>query len=217
MSETTKIELAPEAERLLRDMAAMPAELPARIARAMDDQNKLTVAHIMQAYLSFPKGSPPVDIGCRVQSNRLRGGVWASAATTTGGSQVTSSIGDNVKYAAIHEFGGIIEVGESNRTLRFKTELIVRARKARYNKRGKAISEEIQELRGLAKQKTNKNLWVFAKGDDKHVETIGVTIGAHTITMPERRPFRRGIEDRIPNYEKAIAGAVVKCLRGTSS
>ena len=38
MSTETRIDLSPEAVKLLRDMAAMPAELPVKAARAMDYQ-----------------------------------------------------------------------------------------------------------------------------------------------------------------------------------
>ena len=210
----TRVELSAEARRLLRDMAAAPAELPVRIARVMDYQNVLTVSHIQEAYLSFSKDGPPVEIGLRVQSNRLRGAAWAAAATVTGAATVTSSIGDSVKYAAIHEFGGTIQIGESKRTLRFKTEIKERAKKARYNKRGDVVSEERFELRGLARQKKNKNLWVFAKAGDEHAQSADVTVKAHTITMPERRMFRRGIEDRMPAYGKAISAGVVETLHG---
>ncbi|MCX6915759.1 MAG: hypothetical protein NT167_22390, partial [Verrucomicrobia bacterium] len=185
MSETTKIELTPEAVRLLRDLAAMPTELPVKIARVMDYQNALTVSHIQRAYLSFPKGSPPVDIGCRVQSNRLRGGAWASAATATGDSQVTSSIGDNVKYAAIHEFGGD------------------------FTRKGGKVRLLTDASGTLLGQRKNARLAVFArtkkdvrKMDARYKE---VAYGAHAVHYPERRPFRRGIADRIPNYGKAIS------------
>ncbi len=77
--------------------------------RAMDLQNQLTVSHIQQEYLSFPKSGPTVANGLRVQSNRLRGSIRAVKAVVSGsGADVglVSAIGSNVKYAAIHEFGG---------------------------------------------------------------------------------------------------------------
>ena len=92
------------------------------IARAMDKQNQLTVAHIQKTYLSFAGAGPTVPTGLRVKSNRLRGSLRASKAVNTGAG-VVSAIGTNVVYAAIHEFGGEIPahdiVARNGRALRF--------------------------------------------------------------------------------------------------
>ncbi len=101
----TKIELTPEAQACLRAVERLPESALIEIAKAMNLQNNLTVRHIDIDYLSFPKDQPPVDIGLRAVSGRLRGSLRASPAEVSGQS-VVSGIGSNVKYAAIHEFGG---------------------------------------------------------------------------------------------------------------
>jgi phage gpG-like protein len=85
---------------LLRDQAGIARAL----ARTTDCENQLTVAFIQENYLSFPKDGPVQETGLRVISNRLRGSIRATPAEITADG-VTSSIGSNVRYAAIHEFG----------------------------------------------------------------------------------------------------------------
>ena len=99
-----KITVSENAQAILANLRTMPDWVGKRIARSMDLQNQLTVAHIDQVYLSFPKDGPTVPIGCRVQSNRLRGSIRASKAIPSP-EGVSSSIGSNVVYAAAQEFG----------------------------------------------------------------------------------------------------------------
>jgi phage gpG-like protein len=100
-----KIELTEEAKGVIRAQQAMPAQM--LIAQAMDYQNALTVSHIQKNYLSFPKDGPSVEIGLRVETNRLRSALFASPSRVQG-LEIDSAIGDSVSYAAIHEFGGRI-------------------------------------------------------------------------------------------------------------
>lgn len=100
-----EIQFTEQAAAVLRKYERLPEAALRAIAAGMDEQNQFTVSHIQARYLSFPKGGPSVPHGLRVQSNRLRGSIRASKAVISGQS-VTSSIGSNVKYAAIHEFGG---------------------------------------------------------------------------------------------------------------
>ena len=104
MSVQVKIELTEEAKSTMAAVQQLPSALLLGIARAMDKENGLTVAHIMQDYLSFPPQGPPSPIGLRVQTNRLRGSVRASKSVIVG-QMVESAIASNVKYAAVHEFG----------------------------------------------------------------------------------------------------------------
>ena len=76
------------------------------LSRVMDQENQFTVSHIWERYLSFPKDQPATMDGLRVVSNRLRGSLRASKTRLTE-SGLESSIGSNVHYAAIHEFGGV--------------------------------------------------------------------------------------------------------------
>jgi hypothetical protein len=84
-----------------------PVTLLPALAHVLDQENQLTVSHIQQHYLSFPKDGPTTLEGLRCVSNRLRGSIRASAAVVTGAG-VQSAIGSNVSYAAAHEFGAVI-------------------------------------------------------------------------------------------------------------
>jgi len=77
------------------------------VAGAIDRQNEYTVGHIIARYLSFPRTSPPTMRGLRVITGRLRASIRRKPARIIR-SGVRSAIGTNVRYAAIHEFGGVI-------------------------------------------------------------------------------------------------------------
>lgn len=124
MPSAFKIDLTDEAKATVRATDRLPAETLAGVAKAMDLQNQFTIAHIVRAYLSFPKQNPPVDIGCRAVTGLLRGSIHAGKAVVTG-QTVDSSIGSNVEYAAPQEFGATIPAHTirpkpGNKALRFK-------------------------------------------------------------------------------------------------
>jgi len=101
----TKIELTDEAKATLRAVERLPETAIVEIARAMQLQTNLTISHIDKEYLSFPKDQPPVELGLRSITGRLSRALHAFDPAVSG-QNVSSAIGDNVKYAAIHEFGG---------------------------------------------------------------------------------------------------------------
>lgn len=74
------------------------------IARAHDEQNDLTVGAIVEKRLSFSKRGPPTLEGLRAQDSHLRRSIRRSPALIDG-EKVVSSIGSNIRYAAVHEFG----------------------------------------------------------------------------------------------------------------
>ena len=88
-------------------MQALPDSMLGAMAKALDQQNQLTISHIIEDYASFSKEGPAQEIGLRVQSGRYRASIRASKAVVNG-QAVSSGIGDNLVYAAIHEFGGVI-------------------------------------------------------------------------------------------------------------
>ena len=103
------IAFTPAAQAVLNRYADLPQRIRGGIAVGLREQNQLTVAHIQRQYLSFSKSSPPVPEGLRVQSNRLRASIRATDPRISG-DEITTSIGTNVKYAVIHEFGGVFTV-----------------------------------------------------------------------------------------------------------
>lgn len=99
-----KLTVSPEAKALLARMKNRTGAMRAA-AGAMDDENSFTVSHIQARYLNFPPGSSRPAIGLRWKTRRLFTSIRANKATATS-TTVKSAIGSNVKYAAIHEFGG---------------------------------------------------------------------------------------------------------------
>jgi phage gpG-like protein len=99
MSYELKIELSGEALDLLRSLPSASARAGEAMAHALDLQNELTIGYAQKNKLSGPR---PGVLG--VRTNRLRGSLRRNDATVSGG-MIEGSIGTNVEYAAVHEFG----------------------------------------------------------------------------------------------------------------
>jgi len=93
------IELSHEAQDLIRKFGGLPTSIGPALARTMRFQNQLTVGHIVATKLT---NSGPAFLNAR--TSRLRGSVRASVPSISG-STVESTIGTNVRYAAVHEYG----------------------------------------------------------------------------------------------------------------
>jgi hypothetical protein len=194
MADEKSIKLSEEAQQILKDLEQLPEAMPKAIAQAMYDEDDLTVSHIQKEYLSFPKDGPTVEIGLRTRTNRLRQSLWHSTAVE--GERVTSSIGDNVtskgvNYAAVHEFGAHVMIGERKGTVRLRT-----------NARGELLRQPGR--RGA----------IFARAEHKRFVTREFTAGAHEYDIPARAPIQRGIEDRMAEYGAAVSAAVVEAMGG---
>ena len=173
MSTEIGFELSPKAQKLIGSLRTAPMEAPRAIAAAMDKQNVLTVSHIQRAYLSFPKGGPAV----------------------VSGATVASAIGDNVKYAAIHEFGGTIHHPARAGKVRLKTD-------ARGN---------------LVGQRKNARLAVFARAGHKRAKEVAYRAEAYDVVMPARGMFQRGITDRSEAYSRSVSAAIVAAMGGAAA
>lgn len=93
------INVDPSAQELLSGLHSLPDRVSVAIAAAIDQENQFTIGYIQERKLS-QRGSTTLA----VRSGRLRGSVRATTPRITGKS-ITTSIGTNVKYAAVHEFG----------------------------------------------------------------------------------------------------------------
>lgn len=186
MTPAIKIELTAEALELLGRMK--DPEVLGAVAREMDAQNQLTIAHISSARMKGNNGkSWPAELHVLgIRTNRYRASLRNSAARVSG-DQVQSAIGSNVKYAGIHEFGGRIKVGARKGTARLRTD-----------KSGT-----------LVRQKGYAHLAVFARAGHKRVKEVAYEAKAHEIVIPERAPVRSGIEDRKKEYGLGVSRAIV--------
>jgi len=188
MSASVNIEFTPEAKAVLKRFETLPQRLLVAIARGMDLANQESIGVIQRDFMSFPKNQPTTMAGLRVISNRLRGSVRASKAVISG-QEVTSTIGSNVKYAAIHEFGGTI-----------KRVLLAGSVQLRTDARG-----------NLLRQGKNGKLAVFAKPGHKRTANVPYAGGKrYEITIPARAPFMRGIQKNLSRTMKLISDAILK-------
>jgi phage gpG-like protein len=131
MSAEIKIEIPQEALDLARRAGKAPVLAAQKAVAVIDRQNELTVAAIQRDRLTARAAKVFEDNAGKsgkkqtsrrkwqtwrlsplsgkqalhVRSNRLRSSINRNAAVISG-DQITSSIGSNVRYAAIHEYGG---------------------------------------------------------------------------------------------------------------
>jgi hypothetical protein len=186
MSAEKTIELSPEALKIIADLGS-PEWMLRAIATVMDRENQLTIGNIQKAHLTGKGPFPPEEHRLGVRTNRLRSSVTASGAAIVG-ERVESAIGSNVKYAAVHEFGRTIHHQARAGSVRLRTD-------AKGN---------------LLGQRSNGKLAVFAKKGHKRAVTRTYQAGAYDVEMPERAPFRTGIEERLPAMGRAISEGVVE-------
>jgi len=184
MSASYKIQLTDQARKIVENMKTLPVRMVAAIAKGMDAGNELAVAKIRRDHLNGIGPFPPEQHKLGVRTSRLRGSVNATPSVISG-QTIDSSIGSNVIYAAIHEFGGRIKMGERTQKVRLRTD------------------KDGNLMRQL------KNLAIFARKDHKRAKEYFTKVAAHEIEMPERAPFRTGIQESLPQYKRTISAAVV--------
>ena len=121
MSATIRIELSPGAIALIEKFRAMPSEFPQAIKRGMDLALQIVSGRIQEKRLSGvgPFATEEHRLGQVTGQLSLRTRATESTVISEG-EQITveGAIGSSVKYAAIHEFGGVI-TPKSAKTLAF--------------------------------------------------------------------------------------------------
>ncbi|MFZ4774628.1 MAG: hypothetical protein ACOYM3_04650 [Terrimicrobiaceae bacterium] len=93
------IQISSEAQALATKLGGLPSRVGPAICRTMRLQNQVTIGHIVDTKLA---NAGPKFLNAR--SSLLRGSVRASAPRSSG-TEISTSIGSNVKYAAVHEYG----------------------------------------------------------------------------------------------------------------
>lgn len=192
MPQELKFELTEQAQRIISDLQTLPEWGLQAVARGMDQANQLTLARIQKEHLTGVGPFPPEEHRLGVVTNRLRSAAWASPAAVSG-QTVSSAIGDNVVYAAIHEFGGVIHHSARSGKVRLRT-----------NKHQAGGSEAT-----LMRQNGYAFLAVFAKASHKNVREVSYEAEAYDVTMPARAPFRTGIEENAAEYGRQMSRALV--------
>jgi len=105
------------AQQFTRELrAAEKGGLAQEVAKELGKQAQLAVGHIVGRHLSGPRGGAHT-LG--VVTSRLRSSVRATTPVVNG-TRIECSIGTNVSYAGVHEFGfnGTVSVRAHQRRLR---------------------------------------------------------------------------------------------------
>ena len=168
-----------------------PARVTAAIASAMDKENQYTIAHLSRARLSGKGPFPVEEHRLGVRTGHLRGSMRASKSVISGDT-VSSSIGTNVVYAGVHEFGAVIHHPPRAGKVRLRTD-------ARGN---------------LLRRGPGGRLATFAKSSHKRAVERSFTTSGHDVEFPARAPIRHGIEDRREAYGAAISAGITGTLTG---
>lgn len=93
------IQLTSNSQQILAEMRGFSGGLAQSVASAMDRENELTVGHISRTKLR-QRGPKTLGAVSRLLSESVR-----RTTAVVSGSSISSTIGSNVKYAAVHEFG----------------------------------------------------------------------------------------------------------------
>jgi len=182
------ISLSPAAQTIVAALRSLPARLAAAMAGAMDLENQFTITHISQRRMRGNNNRPfPPELGILgIRSGRLVSSLRASPAKVEG-NQITSTIGTNVVYAGVHEFGATLTRTSRPGEVRLRTDA-----------RGE-----------LLRQGPGGRLAIFARARHRRVRTVAYAGGrVYDIHIPARAPITRGIEDRVPNYSAALSEAI---------
>ncbi|WP_213308184.1 HK97 gp10 family phage protein [Paraburkholderia sacchari] len=181
--------------RIQRIPLNLRTALQSRVAR-------LTVA--LQAHVVEDKLQGQV---LNVRTGRLQRSI--NQAVVTDGSTITGVVSTPVEYAAIHEYGGVINRMSKPGVVRLRED--AQGRLMRQGKEGRLA-----------------NLAVFAKGKHKRAREVsyapggyvtddfGNSIGvgkAYTITMPERSFLRSALADMKDEIVLGIRGAVAEGIQ----
>jgi hypothetical protein len=216
MSES--VQISPEGYEIIRRLKDEPA-IKTTVAATMDTQNEMTAGYIRQYYMSGPGKSDPGTLA--VVTGRLRRSVDRIKARIAGG-LVVSGVGSNVIYAAAHEFGVDKEVSVREHSMRNSI-----ADRFEFKGGGGLLVDRFSALRmgilskGQMSQATRESgQYAIAKRGARRVVKGGdVAVKSHTRRMHliARRIFSRGIENRLPDYGRAVSDAIVKQWGGAAS
>lgn len=186
MSAVVQFQISDAAKAILARMEDRKGVLRA-VAREVDTQTQLTVGHITAKRLTGTGPFPVSEHRLGVRTGHLRRSLRGTSAVVEGDT-VTSTIGSNVKYAGIHEFGGTIKRVLLAGSVRLATD-----RQGNLLRRGR-----------------NGKLAVFARKSRKSAQTVSFSGGKrYEITIPARAPITTGIQDRVPQIGAAVSRAII--------
>lgn len=176
---------------LLQRMRNAPAVVLPAMKRALDAEMQHTIAHITEQRLGGQGPYPVSQHRLGRVSHQLAESLDSTRAVISGTTLSASAISTGVKYAAIHEFGGVIEFKPRPGSVRLRLDA-----------RGQLVRQA--DGRGAR----------FARAEHKRARTVTFMTKGHKVTMPARAAIRTGIEDRAPAIAAALGAAAAKALDG---
>lgn len=180
-----EIKITSNADAVAENLAAMGQAMTDGIARALDYENEMSVGQIQAIKLSR-RG--PTTLG--VISNRLRSSVRPTRAIVVSGN-VDSSIGSNVIYAAVHEYGIDQMVAVPAHTRKVTVAL----------RGGSTFNAKTGRIK---------------KNKPGRVQTGVASVGTYSMHMhfPARRYIGSTVESRKDDYVASINSAALEAWRG---
>jgi phage gpG-like protein len=192
-----RIELTPDAKTILAQIETFPRRMQIGIVRAMNAQNELTASTAIEKRLNVSADIPGRIEWLRRRTGRLQKSIRRgqegniSEAARVEGDTVYSSIGTNVRYAAIHEFGWSGVVAPHIRRRFKKVSLLGEFAPLR------------RTLGGIVGATKHKTIRRNVRGADIFVRQ------SKPKTIPARPFLSTTIKEREPQYSEAISKAVV--------
>ena len=193
MSFELQIKLEPAAEQVANRVLRFPERMMRALMPVIDNQNDLTVGHIQSTKLRSPG---PTTLG--VRSARLWKSINRRAARLEG-LMLLSSIGSNVAYLGVHEFGfsGTVTVRSHERRFANVIGGPTQFKGARLS----VSQRDAAKLERTKKKKIDLNLRQGVSRVHQHLRRM---------EFPERAPIRRGIEERVPDYRAAMSAGILE-------
>lgn len=188
MSNTIQIEFTQGSQDTLRRFTVMPSQIVGAMTRGMDKGAMLTIGDIQARRLTGLGPFPEAEGRLGVKSGRLRQSLRATP-TVPDGSGLSLTIGTNVKYAGLHEFGA-----EFTKTSKpGKVRLAV-------DKHGRLIK------RG--------NLATFATVRNLSAHTVAFKGGrTFTVRIPARAPIGHGVADNAATFTREVDNAIKSAIK----
>jgi hypothetical protein len=179
------VTLTSNAAAVAAELKAFPNTMLGAIARALDLENQLTIGQVQAQKLSGPTGPTTLS----VRSNRLRSSIRASQARINP-EGVQSSMGTNVGYGGVHEYG-------------FDATVTVRSFTRKQSLRAKAAAR----ASGTFDPRTGR----IARGRKAAPTAATQTVRSHQrhMKIPARRYLQSTIESRAENYRASISAAIL--------
>lgn len=179
MSTVITIPFDAEGTTLLARMKNMPTIVRRAIMRGLDRAGALVTGQITRTRFTGQGPFPVSEHRLGVKTNRLRGSLrWSKAQADV--ERISASIGTNVKYAGVHEYGYSGSVG-------------VRAHRRKVPSRD-VFAQRLTKTGKVSKRKGEK----IASG------VASVRAHRRTMQIPERAPLRTGLEENKQTFADTI-------------